>query len=285
MKNFKIWSAALAFLLVFTTSCEKSNDTPDTDALELPPYETMAIDFGDFGDDSASGKQQNLQAYDKAPNGNWVYSRLVVGVWNTALFTSLAVPVASFKAAFAHEAEFLGDETWQWTYTVDGFSSEYTARLTGQLVGDGVEWNMYITKAGVNPFEEFLWFSGESDLSGNSGNWILNQSPERPNAMLRIDWERSNEEVASIRYTWVRELNENEETDTFRDSYLQYGLQEGDLDAYFDAHVFDINMEDFVDVRIEWSRTDFNGRVRAPHVYEDEEWHCWDNTGEDVLCE
>ena len=283
MKNSRFYGVLFAMLLVFIVSCEKSDDSgSESQALELPPFETMAFDFDSFTDDPQSGKSYTAMS---KPNGNWVLSRLVVGVWNSALFTTLAVPVASFHAAFAHDPEVVGDLKWQWSYSVDGFTSEYTARLTGEIEGDNVIWEMYITKAGIDPFEEFLWFSGVSDLNGNSGYWILNESAERPNPMLRIDWERSDEEVGSIRYTWVRELDQNENDDLFMDSYLQYGLQEGDYDAYFESHTYDEQTEGFVDVRIEWNRDGYFGRVLAPGYFQDEDWHCWDQTGEDIVCE
>ncbi|MGB5228398.1 MAG: hypothetical protein WBN55_09045 [Eudoraea sp.] len=286
MNNWRVYGILLVFALVFTASCENSDDDTDLDNnLALPPYESMVIDFGDFADNSNAGKSTALVYDNKEPNGNWVFSRLVVGVWNTALFTSLAVPVASFKSSFAHSPVDLGDNLWQWTYSVDGFTSEYTARLTGEVTGEEVLWNMYITKVGIGAFGEFLWFSGSSNMDGNSGHWILNESPEKPLAMLRIDWERSNDEIGNIRYTWVRELDEQENDDLFKDSYLKYGLQDGPLNAYFDAHAYDENTEVFSDIRIEWSRDTYLGRVRAADYFQDEEWHCWDANGDDVQCE
>lgn len=283
MKNNKIYTILFTIMTVCLISCEKSDDTDsESQALELPPFETMAYDFDSFTTDPASGKAISSKT---GPNGNWVFSRLVVGFWNSALFSTLAVPVASFEAAFAHDPEVIGDLKWQWSYSVDGFTSEYTARLTGEIVGEEVVWEMYVTKTGIDPFEEFLWFTGVSDLEGNSGNWLLNESPERPDPMLRIDWERSGEELGSIRYTWVRELDANENDDLFMDSYLEYGLQEGDYDAYFDARAYDEEIQGFAEIRIEWSRMSYFGRVMAPQYFEDEEWHCWDNMGDDVLCE
>ncbi|MGI9547465.1 MAG: hypothetical protein ACR2MM_09530 [Flavobacteriaceae bacterium] len=283
MKNSKLLGILATFLVVFFVSCDNSDEgNSETQSVELPPFETMAFDFEGFMDDPQAIQSPINRT---APNGNWVFSRLVVGVWNTALFSTLAVPVASFHAAFNHDAEVVGDLKWQWSYSVAGFTSEYTARLTGEIVGEEVVWEMYVTKMGIEPFEEFLWFSGVSDLDGNSGHWLLNESHDRPDAMLRIDWERSGEDVGSIRYTWVRELDANENDDLFRDSYLQYGLQDGDYDAYLDLHAYDENLEDFSDVRIEWNRTDYFGRVRAFQYFQDELWHCWDSTGEDSICE
>ena len=281
----KIGFALLAFVMVFNVSCDKTDDDDKlaNDALQLPPYESMAVDFSDFLDDSSnSGKLNSTTA---KVGGNWLYPRLVVGIWNTALFTNLAVPVASFKGAFAHKAELIGENTWQWSYTVDGFASKYTAILTGELTSDKVVWKMYVTKDGVGAFKDFLWFSGVSDLDGNSGEWALYQSPERPNRMINIEWSRENDEIGSISYSWVREMNDEDSDDLFKGSYLEYGLQEGDYDVYYNIHVYDLQWENFVDVNIEWNSTDFNGRVMAPTHFEDEIWHCWDNTGEDVDCE
>jgi hypothetical protein len=283
--KFRIGYALLAFIMVFNISCNKSDDTDslEENALVLPPYETMAVDFSDFLDDSSNSGKLNTET--AKVGENWLYPRLVVGFWNTALFTNLAVPVAAFKGAFAQKAEFIGDNTWQWSYAVNGFTSEYTARLTGELQSDGVVWNMYVTKTGIGAFEEFLWFSGVSNLDGNSGEWALYQSPERPNRMINIVWTRENDEIGSIRYSWVRELNDEESDDLFMGSYLEYGLQAGDYDVFYNIHVYDMQWEDFVDVNIEWNSMDYNGRVMAPTHFEDELWHCWDSAGEDVDCE
>jgi len=286
MKNLRVYGMFLLFALVFTASCENSDDVPAGDNnLALPLYESMVIDFSDFTDDSNSGKSTALVYDNKAPNGNWFFSRIVVGVWNSALFNTLAVPVAAFKSAFSNTPEDLGDNKWQWTYSVDGFTSEYTARLTGKVTGEEVLWEMYITKIGIGAFEEFLWFSGSSAMDGNSGYWLLNESAEKPEALLKIDWERSNDEIGNIRYTWVRELDEQENDDMFKDSYLEYGLQDGDFNAYFEAYAYDSNKQDFSDVRIEWSRITFVGRVRSFDYFEDEEWHCWDSNGDDIQCQ
>ncbi|MGB5438012.1 MAG: hypothetical protein WBM98_19110 [Maribacter sp.] len=281
----KIGFILLAFVMVFNMSCDKSDDDDKlaNDALVLPPYESMAVDFGDFlNEGSDSGKQNALAA---KVGENWLYPRLVVGFWNTALFTQLVVPVTSFKGAFAHKAEVIGENTWQWSYTVDGFASEYTARLTGELTSEEVEWKMYVSKTGADSFEEFLWFSGVSDLDGNSGEWVLNQSNERPDRMISIEWTRENDEIASIKYSWVRELNDEDSDDLFMGSYLEYGLQGGDYDVFYNVHVYDLQYEEFVDVNVEWNRTEFYGRVMAPTQFEDELWHCWDSSGADVACE
>ncbi len=272
-----LYLTLISTILLFT-SCDNSDEVGA--APVLPPLSSMVIDFDDFTNaHSSSTKSTESTSID-----HWGYARIVTGVWNTALFTTLAVPVASFNSALNKQAEFLGDSKWQWTYTVDGFTSQYTARLTGELAGNQINWEMYISKNGIDGFDEFLWFSGTSQTDGTSGYWILNHSAAYPENMLRIDWTVEGEEVGNIKYTYIRQLNNDRETDKFKDSYVIYGLQEAELDAFYDVHVFDFFKEAFVDVDIEWNRTNYNGQVMAPMHFEDTEWHCWDDTGLDIDC-
>ncbi len=271
----------LLALVVFSTSC--SNSTDEGFAPELPPLGSMVIDFDDFS--NAHQRPANDKKTTAVVLDNWGYSNVVVGVWNIALISTLAVPVASFRTAFNHEAEYLGGTKWQWTYTVEGFTSQYTARLTGEIEGNSVEWEMYIAKNGIDAFEEFLWFSGVSQTDVKSGYWLLNHGAAFPENMLRIDWGViEGEEIGNIKYTYVRELNNDRNTDKFKDSYITYGLQAGDMDAFYDVHAFDFNLDAFVDVDIEWSRTNYNGHVMSLNYFEDIEWHCWDTNGDNVTC-
>ena len=191
-------SSLLTVLFLLIISCSNEDDPLILDnAFELPPFETMMADFEAFTDNPGSGKI--YVETNKSPEANWTVARVVVGVWNTALFTTLTVPVNAFRSAFLHDPERITDTLWQWTYTVEGFTGEYHARLTGELIEGDIFWNMYITRTGIEAFDEFLWFTGVSDRDGNSGHWILNQGPERQDALLRIDWVREAEEVGTIR--------------------------------------------------------------------------------------
>ena len=277
----KIYWLVFGIVLLVFTSCENSGDIGNPP--DLPPYESMAMNFDGFiNNKSLLTENKSLEI---ATNENWFYSALVVGFWNATLFTNLAVPVAAYKTAFVHKPVSLENNKWQWQYTVEGFTSQYTARLTAELTSEDILWEMYIMKTGIEGFEEFLWFSGVSQLDARSGYWILNHSANFPENMLRINWLVENEEVGSIKYTYIRELNDDREADTFKDSYILYGLKEADLDAFYTVHAYDNSKGAFVDVDIEWSRTNYNGHVRSLSYFEDDSWHCWDGTGQDIDCE
>jgi hypothetical protein len=68
-------------LLLFSivVSCEK--DDSEGIAPELPPVETMAIDFTKFGSANKSASQLR---------SNWLYAAKTVGVWNVIIGTTFA---------------------------------------------------------------------------------------------------------------------------------------------------------------------------------------------------
>lgn len=282
MRNLKCISwVVIASLLLAFVSCEKEEDAP-----ELPPYETMAMDFSKFSDaESTSTKGAKMSDAEQVTIKNWFFSSVTIGVWNTVLFTTLAVPVASFKTSFANLPVYLGKAKWQWSYQVEGFAGQYQARLTGEVKDEEVIWEMYVSRTGVNAFDEMMWFSGVSARDRSQGHWILNHSAAFPEEMLRIDWKRENEEVGNIKYTYIRDLKNDRETDSFKNSYVVYGEQDDVYNLFYDVHAYSESVSDFVDTEIEWSQTNSMGRVKAQHFYKDEAWHCWNDQGHDVDCE
>ena len=57
------------------------------------------------------------------------------------------------------------------------------------------------------------------------------------------------------------------------------------MDAFYNVHAFNNDISEYVDVAIEWSRTNYNGHVRSLSYFENDNWHCWDETGQDIDCE
>lgn len=262
----------LAFFVFFSCQKEETSKT----APELPPAETMIVDFSQFGNTEKSA------ALEKS---NWLYSAATVGIWNGIIGITFAVPVAAFKSAFNHHPGQVDDSTWEWQYTVDGFTSQYTARLVGELQSNQVNWEMYITKTGINSFDEFLWFEGTSAADGKSGQWILYHSAAFPEKTVQIDWKKEAEEVGEIKYTYVREQNSQGQNDPFNGSHLTYGLKEGEYNIYVNVHAWEATAQAFRDSYIEWNRTEFYGRVKAEHFFSDTDWHCWDSEGNNTECD
>lgn len=267
----KIISLILIVAVVY--SCELiGNKTP-----EQPPLESMVINFNEFNVVKSAEMQNSTKL-------NWFYSAATVVTWSGLMTTNLAIPVAAFKSTIGKEPTRIDDNTWEWTYAVDGFSGQYTAKLKAIKDSRKVNWEMYLTKTGTNAFTDFLWFKGTSDLDNSDGQWIIYNSPAHPVEILQIDWKEKGKEMGSVKYTYLRTKNESNSIDSFFGSYLEYGLQSGSLDAYMKIHAYIAAKDGYTDTEIQWSRDKYNGRVKSDFFFKDANWHCWDAQGNDVTC-
>ncbi|MGD0753993.1 MAG: hypothetical protein ABR927_02945 [Bacteroidales bacterium] len=268
----KIFPLVLILILLtgFLTSCKKDKGEPPV----LPPQESMIIDFSNF---VSTSKSEDLTPGQKGTeNSNWEYAATVAGVWNLIINTTLAVPVAAFKAAVNQTPGYLSSKTWQWTYEVTASNTTYKARLVGVIGSSEVQWKMYITGDGTDSFPEFLWFEGTSKIDGTGGQWILNQNALTPVAFLQIDWTKTATTVGYVKYTYVK-------NDAFLNSYIEYGLTSNVLNAYYTIHYY--NGVKFSDVNIEWNTTSNNGHVKSVDYLGDLNWYCWDSNKVNTVCQ
>jgi hypothetical protein len=282
-KMKKITSISLVIMLLagLFWGCEKKEDTP---APTLPPAGSMTIDFSNFGSKKSATAQNESNAFND--NTNWALAATIAGIWNTVLAVNLAVPVASFGAAVNTTPVFLGDATWEWKYDFNVVGATYKARLTGQVQSSDVKWKMYISKEGVGAFSELLWYEGTSALDGKSGNWVLNHSVQFPEPVLQIDWVADGTGVNNIKYTYIRDLKDDRTVDPFKTSYIEYGLNSTvTLNAFYNVHQNTGVQGVFNDVFIQWSTSGHNGHIKAEYYYQDDLWHCWNEVGENVVCE
>jgi hypothetical protein len=263
------------------TGCKKTDNAPT-----IPPSKSMTIDFSAF---TAAKKSVDINAQAQVPgvvnNVNWLLASTTAGFWNIILTVNLVVPVTAFKAAIDNKPALIGDKKWEWKYTANVVGAAYNARLTGEIRATDVKWEMYISKDGAGAFAEFLWFSGTSALDGKSGQWILNCSPVFNEPYLQIDWTITGLDIGSVKYTYIRDLKDNRTPDLFKTSYIEYGLKSQAMNAYYNIHYnSSATISDFKDVFIEWSTTTYTGHIKAVHYYQDSNWHCWNGSGLDVVC-
>jgi hypothetical protein len=260
----KLFSVCMILVLSagFFTSCKKKDNGT---APILPPQESFTIDFNNF---VSLKKSLELTADQKGTNNtNWEFAALVASYWRLITATTLAVPISAFKLALDNDPVFIGNNTWQWSYSVTPADVTYKARLTGQISSNDVLWKMSVSREGTGGFPEFVWFEGKSNLDGTSGQWTLNQSAAAPEAVLQIDWTRSGTTIPYIKYTFIKNL------DPFKTSIIEFGLKEAALNAYYTVHYY--NGTKFSDVSIEWNTTTKNGRVKSTD-YLNGLWFCWD---------
>jgi hypothetical protein len=277
----KITSVSLALTIIagLFWGCEKKENPP-----ALPPAGTMSIDFSTFISSkkslNATGEFKSITIADKT---NWTLAATTAGIWNIILAVNLAIPVASFDLAKDNTPVYL-DNKWVWSYSFNVVGSTYKAKLTGQEISNDVKWEMYISKEGVGAFAELLWFEGTSKIDGKSGQWILNHSLQFPEPMLQINWEAVGTGIGNIKYTYIRDKKDDRSTDPFKNSYIQYGLTTNTLNAFYNVHQNTGVVNVFNDLFIEWSSANHNGHIKAYNYFQDNLWHCWNETGDNVIC-
>lgn len=266
MKNLVLLTLILA--MVPFAGCKKDKGNPPV----LPPAESMLIDFSNF---IVPTKSADLPQIKGTNEYAWNFAATVAGTWQSLLRTTLFVPISAFKLAADQSPKNVSGNMWEWKYTSTFSSIEYTARLTGQSTDAGIEWKLYISKK--NGFTDFLWLEGITQQDGNSGSWTLYHSNETPVELLKIDWEKSETGIGYIKYTYLK-------NDSQKNGFIEYGLTENPLNAYYTVSYF--NGVKWSDVDIEWSTSLHNGRVRSiDYILADNNWHCWDSNKIDVDCQ
>jgi len=253
--------------MIAITGCKKDDKAKAAPA--IPPQAGFVMNFSDFSNANDTLKS----ALQTDSYLNWGYSYLNVAVWNTMLTVGLAVPVASYLEAFKHEAVYHPDQNnWTWSYNFNVGFTAYEAVLTGAVVSDSTSWEMKITKAGA--YTDFLWYRGKAAGNQSGGYWILIESPEKSNNLLRIDWNKFNDGTADIRYTDIRPDNAE------NGSYIYYGTTLSSFDRFYTIYHKNLNNL----TTIEWSAASHNGHVKDPGHFKDTAWHCWDNNLLDIVC-
>jgi len=275
MKKITDLFLILVIIAGLSTGCNKEKEDPPA----LPPVKSLKIDFSNFDTEK---KRASFSLSKGIENVNWEFSALVAGYWNSIIVTTLAIPVIAFEHATDQTPVYLENKTWEWKYETQVFTATYKVRLTGQVRSQDVEWKMYVTREGSGGFAEFLWIEGTTNLDGKAGRWILNHSSSYKEPVIQIDWTGDGLDVMTVKYTYVRTLNDSREDDPFRTSYIEYGKQDGAYDAYYEIYYY--NGLDFSEMLVEWSTTGRHGRVKCEKFFADTEWHCWNGNYVNVIC-
>lgn len=261
-------SLSLAITLLFTsTSCDKE---PVDERPELPPVESLVMDFTNFSEPPGSMKGT------EATYENVYHSYLSVVFWNVAATVTMALPVVAYGHALQQEPVYLGDRIWEWSFDFPLNSVNYTATLTGARVSNE-EFSMEMVIApALTPDMGVKWFDGIIRYDHTHATWNLYK--EGSVKVLEAQWNKDYEtEEADLTYTFV-EPGHNE-----NGSYimLAYMPQE-----FYDA-AYTISLA-AGETLIQWNTTTIEGRVKDLVKFEDSEWHCWDSAANnlvDKVCE
>lgn len=273
----KLFRKALPFILILSvmilnTSCDKEEKGEQP---ELPPVESMVMDFSDF-QDTPGDIVKGLDA--KAASATYVnfnYAYQTVSFWNAFTAISLIVPVSSYSYALQQEPVYLGNNKWEWSYNFMVEQEEFTATLTGERI-DNEKFSMVMNIAFADlPLLKAKYFDGICRYDHTAAEWNLYKLDNATSIKtLEIDWTKNYETgEASLKYTYV----EPGQTET--NSSINWVI---DPDASYNAGYY-IDLSTGL-VNIEWDTTSKAGHVSSPSYFEDSDWHCWNDLLQDITC-
>jgi hypothetical protein len=135
---------------------------------------------------------------------------------------------------------------------------------------NSTKWNIYLYEED----EIWYWLDGEISLDGKSGRWEVNKNK---GYVIEYDLHASKR----LSYSML-EYNFPENTyDTF---LLEY---KSDPDQQCD-NIVEVSTTGIASNRLSFqacfSSVNKSGRIKAETLYEDSEWHCWDEALEDTDC-
>ncbi len=261
---------AAVLIVMMITSCQK--DDEEGDQPELPPVESLLMDFSNFDDSSDTlTSRKAVETY-----RNWGHAFGTVAFWNIIATWTIGLPVMAYAEAFNQDPVYLGENSWQWAYEVTVGQVDYSAKLISKRISNGeFTMEMLVTKSGADGYEDFKWFEGTVRYDRTSASWILYENPDNPNELISVDWEKDWEaDTSVITYTYIRpEAVEYED-------FIEYGITNNSpYDAYYIVSVSTNTVE------IEWNRTTREGRIKNPMNFGDSDWHCWDENLMDIVCQ
>lgn len=265
MKKRKIVFGAPVIMLVLVlalVSCEIQPEAP-----QLPPVESMEMDFSDFDAGNTAAKSTLTRNY-------FSHSAYVVGWWSVASRWVIGLPVAAYEYALTQEAVMIEEGVWEWSFEYSYEGQSYLVFLTAVEVNDK-EFTLEMELAfPAFPNARVTWFEGVVRHDHSKAEWDFFYGQTE---WLSVDWMQAEDGSASLQYTFM-ESSEGE-----KDSYITWAYDPAaGLDASFHSFLSD------GETMIEWNTTALNGRVKSTYIGDGMLWHCWDDLAHglaDIECE
>ena len=272
MKKKCVLLVLMVATVVLQPGCKKDHGDPP----QIPPSSSFVMNFSDLDSTKAPGKFLKISGIDSVGEySNYLFSAGNVFVWNVIITVGLAVPVASFLHSFSYQATWNNQvDAWEWKYDFT-VVVVYSAKLRAKVSGNMVHWEMYISKQGG--FQNFLWYSGDSHLDGTEGTWTLFDNPTSNQELLGILWHNNaSNGTSDITYTNIVPGGPE------NGGYIAYGIT---TDTTYNAFYNIYNKGKNNLTEIKWKRTAMNGRVKDSLHFGNTDWHCWDVTLKNEICQ
>jgi hypothetical protein len=259
-------------IALINTSCSKEEQGEQPD---LPPAETMMMFFTDFQTipgGSVKGSEAKLVGFTYE---NFTYAYNQLRFWNSLTLSTMLIPYSAYEYALQQEPEYVGNNAWEWSFTIMAGDQEFIATLTGKRL-DNEKFSMVMNLALSSvPLVKMKYFEGICRYDHTIASWDIYEF-NGPTSVktIEIDWSKDFETGdANLMYTYVKPGEEE------TDHKITWNM---DPDATYDASYY-IDLKD-TDTYIEWNTTSKAGRVKVEETGGGFDWSCWNEFLQDITC-
>jgi hypothetical protein len=176
----------------------------------------------------------------------------------------MVVPVGAYAEALTQTPVYLGDNSWEWSFSGLADGEAFSATLVASRISnEEYTAQMFVSKEGE--FEDFKWYEGTIRYDRTHADWTLYESPVNAVPWLNIEWNKDwEQETSDITYTIVTPGGDE------NGSFITYGVtSDTDYNAFYTVSLSD--KETF----IKWNRTTKEGGVMDETQFGDADWHFW----------
>lgn len=256
--------------LLLVNACSdsvSSSKEPDPLSPTLPIVESMTLDLSTF--DEGMGSQDDNSNTEYRNFNNAVF---LVSLISPVVNWSFGLPRKIFETAKNIDANLNGRDEWVWNYSKIANQERYEVRLVGRRQNASTfYWECYVTNTDRN-IEDFLFFKGTSNNSGNEGAWTF------------YDIITLNDQDPEIETTWS--VQENSAFLSLEVLGEENEYKGDTIDYSFDGTLKNVvfyNVQLDQTSEIQWNVETLAGYLIMPN-YNNGEKACWDSNFQNVAC-
>lgn len=234
---------------------------PEKVAPPFPPEKDLTLDFSYFIN----------PPYE---TGNYAFAFQTSRSWADLFNDSVSLYKNMLNTISDNELKFQDNHTWLISDIYYSGDNQYDINYFEIINIDTIDTKLFFTLD--SSYTNLLLFDGYFLPDSTNGFRQINK-PDTGNTsvkFLKIDWNIISESKKEVKFTNLLVDDKNGNSVLYKDSTdNQYDVYLDFFDKASENHTF-----------IEYSKTNFSGRIKDLKFYGDENWYCWDTNRENTDC-
>ena len=257
MKSRHLTIILISILLSAVLGCKPNEKI----APDFPPEESISIDFSYFINPPIE-------------TSNYAHAFETSLSWISLLNDSLQLYQNMLNVVSQKNFNYQNNNTWLINSILYSGDNQYDVNYFEIINIDTIDTKLFFTLD--SSYTNLLLFDGYFLPDSTNGFRQINK-PDTGNTsvkFLKIDWNIISESKKEVKFTNLLVDDKNGNSVLYKDSTdNQYDVYLDFFDKASENHTF-----------IEYSKTNFSGRIKDLKFYGDENWYCWDTNRENTDC-